>query len=420
MGIIGIRGITVTIMTTGSFLQALGLPEDASPETVERRFVELVKARIQAVSSTYDESAVEREVQAVRQFHNLFFQHVLRWSSAQVQAHKNQGDIPEAARLKSSSRALVEDLQNNIIEFAICYMQINRFMTLLRDEIRREHIRVGAHAALKIKANADTGEMIHRQNKEKDKLVAGNRRLKEARGLLEQIERDMANIRADFLALTGGKDHDDAALRSLVAALRTSNFSRARQVIREMTEAKKRFGVAGKTAEELHSRLEKRGAALIETIAANAQLLEGPDRKLFLRVDETSRVYNAQVRDLHKIKAFMAKYHLPYMDYKIETLVHLKDKLLVTGSLEHLLALYIRLMTMLATPLTNMKDLRQVENDLYLHTKYLLESYFPEIPKILARACQTVEEFRTGRNEYEDLEKIELQEVEGEPVPGAG
>ena len=89
----------------------------------------------------------------------------------------------------------------------------------------------------------------------------------------------------------------------------------------------------------------------METTEKNQALLTSEETRIFLKPIETDLAYNADIRELQKIKGFLAKYHLPYMQYKLDTLSHLKDKLLVINSLESLMTLYKRLIMGIAFPL---------------------------------------------------------------------
>ena len=74
---------------------------------------------------------------------------------------------------------------------------------------------------------------------------------------------------------------------------------------------------------------------------------------------------NAQNKEIILKKTeFIRKYRRAYMEHKISALEHLKEKLLIPGSLESLTTLYIRMIRGLAEPMTDMALLREYAENL--------------------------------------------------------
>lgn len=391
-------------------LQILELEPSADIAQAERRFMDIVKQRIQSVSESYDEKAVAAEEQWLRNLHGQFFPFVLKRAAERLKDKDRPKDHPDAAKLKTEAKKTVEALQKNIVEFALCYMHLNRFLTLLRDEIKREEIRTSSLTSRNIKWTADAGTIISRYQKEKKQIVADIARMKSSRTLLEQIEHDMITVRG-HLAILCGRENGETLHRRLTAALRTADFKKARSIATDIEKMKKKFGLDQKAIIESETAITTLINRLIETVSSNTSILKGPYEKLFLRPIETDIAYNVMVQDMKKIRGFLAKYHLPYMEYKLDTLFHLKDKLLVVGSMESLMTLYLRLINGIAGPLPDLREVRLFESEVLGRITYLLQGQFEEVPKILARARETVQEFRDGRQEFEDTEKINLEEV---------
>lgn len=76
------------------------------------------------------------------------------------------------------------------------------------------------------------------------------------------------------------------------------------------------------------------------------------------------------------------------------------------------MALYKRLLMGIAVPLKDIKTVRLYEEEVLNHTKYLLSGHFTELPKILQRGEETVEEFRQSRVELNAFEELDLTEIE--------
>jgi|JI10StandDraft_1071094.scaffolds.fasta_scaffold02162_27 hypothetical protein len=384
--------------------------ENADIDAVERRFLEMVKEHIQKVATSFDESEVRQEEAWLRDIHARYYQYILQWIADEMKQAKDPSH-PDAAKLKKQGRDVMQELQNHITEFSSCYMHINRFMTLLRDEIRREEVRLAGHVAHNVKWTADAGTVISRYKQQKSMLVASNERMKKGRVLLEALEPEFTSLKNAIIRLYGADKHE-ATQRSIIAALRMMEFARARKALQDVVDGKKKFGLDQKTIDDSCKELLRCGGVIIDCCEKNKDVLVSNDGRLYLKTIETDQAYNAQVRELRKIKGFLSKYYFPYMQYKLDTLMHLKDKLLVNGSLESLMTLYMRLVSGMAKPIPDIKALRAYESEVLDRIKYLLTGQFRELPNILARSRELVAEFRQSADEFRDMESMELNEID--------
>lgn len=383
-------------MSLHPFLEILGFDKPADIDAVERRFLDVIKDRLQNVSTNYDEAEVKAQEAWLRDIHNRFFQYALEWVLEESRQHKAQPSA-EAIKLKKQAREIMGDLQSHMVEFACCYMHLNRYVTLLRDDMRREEERLGL-ASKDTKWTSDTGTMVARYTAQRRQLTDAAERMKKAGPLLATLDNSFNDMRTALTKIHGA-DKTDLLLRALVAALRTKDFARARKALADILEASQN------TADI--AVLEQAEETIIATCERHQDLFVSDESRLFLKPAETDQAYNAYMRELARIKAMMGKYYRPYMQYKIETLFHLKDKLLVIGSIEGQTILYRRLLTGFARPLADMKDLRSYESDVLDKIKYLLGGRFQEVPVILERARETVSEFRSGADEFRDIEKLD-------------
>lgn len=395
-------------MSVHPFLELLGFDKAADIDAVERRFLDVVKDHLQNVSTNYDEAEVRAQEAWLRDLHNRFFQYALEWVMEESRQHKTP-PTAEALKLKKQAREIMGDLQRHMVEFACCYMHLNRYVTLLRDEMRGEEERLGV-GGKDTKWTSDTGTMVARYNVQKRQLADSAERMKKAGPLAAVVDGHLGDMRL-VLTKIHGADKADLLQRSLVAALRTKEFTRARKALSDILESAKNAADA--------SALDSAGRAVIAACEEHQDLFVSDEGRLFLKSSETDQAYNASMRELAKIKAIMGKYYRPYMQYKIETLFHLKDKLLVIGSIEGQTILYRRLLTGFAAPLAEMKDLRAYESDVLDKIKYLLGSQFQEVPVILARARETVGEFRSGAEEFRDIEKLDTGGVGDDTIDQA-
>ncbi|MCM2344577.1 MAG: hypothetical protein NDJ24_08455 [Alphaproteobacteria bacterium] len=399
-------------MALHPFLVSLGFTDAADLDAVERRFLEVVKDQVQKVSLNYDEDEVREEDAYLRELHGRFFQYTVQWVLQESKGHAAT-TLPEAVKVRKQARAVLEELQKHMTEFACCYMQINRFMTLLRDEIRQEETRLAGHVAQGVKWTSDAGSVISRYKQQKKILLETCQRLQQARIVLQELEPHFYKIQQNISRLAGA-DKIETLQRPFIAALRMHDFKRARAALAAMIETHKKFGVDQKAAEQMVDEVRLAGTYIIEACESNQAVMSSDEGRLYLKPLETDQAYNAQVRELRKIKAFLSKYYMPYMQFKLDMLMHLKDKLLVNGSVESLMTLYKRMITGIARPLPDIKTLRLYESEVLDRVQYLLGGQFQEVPVILARAEETVREFRSGAEEFRDIENLDISEIGSE------
>lgn len=264
-------------MSTESFLQALELPVNSDIEPVERRFMEEVKQRIQAVAASFDEAEVAQEEAWLRSAFGDFYAFSLEWAQRELRSNEKGKDHHEAARLKKDAKTVIADLQRHIIEFAICYMHINRFMTLLRDEIKAEEMR--GRRVGNVRWTADVGQAIAKYRGQKKKLTDWLRHLDTIRPLVQQIEGALSDIESGLKNLFGA-DTGAKLLRGFVAAYRSHDTTRAQRALSETKQQKKKFTVDQKSYEAGLSQIERQAAAVrayeSEVVGHISYLLGGP------------------------------------------------------------------------------------------------------------------------------------------------
>lgn len=399
-------------MTENNLFELLGVSSSASLDEVEAKFVDAMRTRIQNVASSYDEDAVRVEEQNVRDLHEQFFKFSMAWAAAEMKKAREGADHSDAIKLRKKARTMIESLQGNIVEFALCYMHINRYGTLLRDEIRSAEVRTGGTQVRDVKWTSDAGVILARYKKQRRDMMADLRRMMAARTILTGIDEKLNLMRRACTALYGA-EKSEALMRKFVSALRVGDMDKAAAALKFIAEEKRKFSADAKTQDQLAAAFDAAGRAIMADITPNYVLLDsGDEGKLFLRPVESDMAFNGHVRELRKIRAFLAKYHLPYMEFKLDGLNHLKDKLMVVGSLDSLMVLYRRLLAGLVQPMPEMRDVRLYESEVVEKAAFMIDGQFAEIPKILERARETVQEFRQNSAEVADSAEVDsLQEI---------
>lgn len=108
-------------------------------------------------------------------------------------------------------------------------------------------------------------------------------------------------------------------------------------------------------------------------------------------------------KDIEQKETFIRKYYRPYLSNRIDKLKFLRTKLLVVGSLESLMTLYIRMMRGIAQPLEDIKSVRLYESEVIEHVTYLLGGQFQEMNNINERIEEILQEFNICVHDYLDV-----------------
>ncbi|WP_435640611.1 hypothetical protein [Micavibrio aeruginosavorus] len=395
-----------------TLLTSLGLTDATDFDAVERGFMERVHGIVSAASESYDEAQVKAQEQELKTLFQQFFDYAMQWAAHDVKAQmKIPGrpkDHPDATRLKAEARNVLRGLQGNITNFAVAYMHINRFTTLVRDGIRNDKSKALDISGRKIKWTADAGVMMARYEKRKAELLDYKLRFGTARDLLASMENDWVVVTKSLEALYGPVEAEGME-RSLRASLRIGDMKRARTVAKAALEGKLRFGAERPDA--VRQVLDQTLTRLVNFYDQHQSDLQDEEKRLFLRAAELGLVMEAQAQEIRKINGFVMKYSMPYMEFKLGTLSHLRDKMMVIGSLENLMTLYRKMLSGLIRPLADMGAVREYESTVINRTRYLQNNFFGEVPTIIRESAKVVEEFRVLQRDYH--KNVAQAEIEG-------
>ncbi|NCC22770.1 MAG: hypothetical protein EOM26_09965 [Alphaproteobacteria bacterium] len=380
-------------MTGPSVFSLLSVPADTVLPDLEQAFLDRVRNVVQSVAETYNESSVEKEERELTVLFGAYYAHI---RSSFPSGAAASSDSPEAMKLRTAACGMIGELEKSIFAFALCYMQINRYMTLVRDTIRREErfLNVGGR---KIEWTSDMDFMMRRYKKDRCRIEENNVRLAKAYLVLE---RGAVHFRAmdDALRQLAGGDRE-VLVRSLSSALRTANRAKTQKALRAIAGYKRKFALAGKTDASKQAAV-KAAEKYIELVFENEEALTDHEGRLFLHPLEVRNALASNDAELARIRKYLSKYQLPYMQGKLDTLGRLKDKLLIIGTLDSLMQLYLRLVGGLGEPLADLGSQRAFESQVE-NAQYLLRSRFDEVGVIRSRADKTVAEFTRAVAEFE-------------------
>ena len=386
-------------MASENFLQILGLKEDADISVVGTRFIENVREYITFVENNPSEEGIKKEETEVAVLYKSFFPFSVEWAKSEREKREDEENHPEALNLKDKGSAVVEDLQNNIIEFALCYMRIHWAMGLINAEM----LRTPEPEEKEVEWTGETGVLLGKYRKQRAQLLEINEKLDQCTKLLDNINPQRAAVEKCAIELMG-EEMADKALGSYRSGLRTGDFSKARKTLTTAIAGKKKFALDKKKMAQKETAMKAAGKAYIDFLEQHHEILKAKDEKLYLKSSEVSIIKHANDRELEKTEAFIKKYFRPFLSYQIKTLKYLRTKLLVLGSLESLMTLYIGMMRGIAEPMPDIKTVRSYESEVIEHVTYLLGGQFQEMKNIEKRIEEILQEFKIAVRDYEAIQ----------------
>lgn len=377
----------------------LGLEPGTEISNAASIFLEQVKEYMNSAQASPSAAHIKAEEGALLMLYKNFFGYALEWAAQERQKTAKQPNHPDALNLKKKATEALNDLQDNIIKFALAYMRLNRAMSFVQDELNTYEN--SGEKDKKIKWTSDTGILLLRYRKERKVLIESNKRLSQGIKILEEKEKHLEALEQNLQRIFGDKIEDH--LRPYRSALRSGDFDKAEKSLKAMANAKRKFSLDKKAEELALETVQKEGSIYIEVVKAAQEELRAPDGKLFLKSKEMSVTIAAQDREIEQKSMYISKYHQPYMEHKLNSLRHLKEKLLVVGSLESLTTLYIRLMRGMAQPLADIKEVRRYEEEVIGHVYYLLGGQFQEIDNIERWNIETIQEFASSMDDFKGV-----------------
>lgn len=399
-------------MNDSTLFALLDLPPDGADfDQVARLFIDHVKSCVQQGVDTYDDTEVRQQEEYLSSLFPKFFEFTVYWIRDEMARNKDVKNHPDATKLRTEAKTVLRGLQDNIISFTIVYMHINRFMTLVRDEIKKSDAKsINYDGKKKIKWTGDTGVLLGRHKKRKASIERMEEKFESAIPLLREIEPVLKEFDTATAAALG---RDDAVhvQNTLRAGLRVGNFTRARSAASEITARAPRFSIDRKSSEDSIKVLAAQARDIVTFFENHAETLVSEDGKFFLKESELRIIQDSMALEMRKIRAYIVKYNLPYMEYKLDQLSSLRDKLMIIGGLDSLMTLYLRLVVGMARPMVKLEDVRLYEAEVLGPIKFLQAGQFAEISKIHDAARKTVAEFSRVRQEYHtELDKLSAEE----------
>jgi len=388
-----------------SILTPIDYSRFSEPSQARAAFMENIQGVVELIKNKphADDPALQR--QAVRAYYEEFFTYIRAWKDKQEKASARKKDHEKAAKLKEEAAHVRNTLEDALIRFALCYMEIQRSLGIIREIKAIYQDKSKGKKEKKIEWSSGTSKMLFDAIMDRRALNASNRRLALGLHVLESFHHDHGSYEK-LAQKIYGKKAESVILKPFRSALRNSDFDKAEKLVKDLQPPKKMlgFGKKGKYEGDVEI-LKEKLSAFIETLRAKHQnlLTDENGTKLYLSRQEIKVTLISQMREQDSKEQYLRKYFMPYIDYSRKGFTHLQEKLAVVGSLEMLLTLYISMMSGLAQPMTDLGEIREYETDVLNKVQYLLSSQLDEIAHIQHINDEDLQVFQNNMAAFEEV-----------------
>ena len=128
--------------------------------------------------------------------------------------------------------------------------------------------------------------------------------------------------------------------------------------------------------------------------------LMAPDRKMMMKRSEVELMMGIHDKEIAQKNMYIRKYFHPYLCYKVKKFEYLREKLLVFGSLESLVTLYMRLVRGVAYPPEEVKAIREFESKIIDHANFLITGAFEEVGRVRERIVEEMAEYHESVDSF--------------------
>ncbi len=377
----------------------LSIPSGSSLETIEQKLREKVLEKIEPSGKTGEEEFEEIKKQT-REIYNALFLHTVTLIQAFRTKPKNAAETPDTDRLRQQAFSLLDEYQDNLVNFTMCLFKINRHMAAISEEIQEEEtlLKIPRNAK-KMEWTSDIEYSIRKRQKRKRLIGRENERFEKALKSLDAAYSHYESFDNALGEIATGEDKDKLS-RSYTSSLRTLKFAKAERALREIQEYRKRFSIKS-ASQEAKKRAFNSGKKYIEAVMANQNDLLNKEEKLYIFPSELRSALASNKKEEEDIRKYLAKYHLHYMRGKLASLGRIREKLLSSiGTFERLTEIYFSLVKGLTETMVGFQPVREFESNTVERAGYLIENQFNEMETIEKNVDDLIEVYNRDQEVF--------------------
>ncbi len=392
-------------MSQATIYETLSIPGGASLSDLENALSKNIQAKIQ-YSGHNEQTAFDNAKKEVQSLLNDLFASTNALITAYNGKPKSVAEPQEIVKLREQSMSMLEDIQNNLIQYTICMLQANFHVSNIEEEIKKEEALIkSVSASRKVEWTSDIDLSLRKRKKRKRIIDKQDERLGKGLVALEAAYRSYQDFSDALDEIATGDDRERLS-RGYTSALRLSKFPKAEKAVREVQTYKKKFSFKN-APEQTRRKASSAGQQYIQAIMKNQRDIVNDEGKLYIFPQEIRAALDANVQEVINIKKYIAKYHLPYMRGKLASLNRMRGKLEAMVTLERFICLYFALVRGLSEMMVNFQDIREYESNTVERAQYLVENQFAAIPVISEDIEKLIEIFKHDLDLYHNEFKPE-------------
>lgn len=384
-------------MQAEEFRKAFNIKPEMDLADVGSVIIKHIKIEMTNAQDKPDEEHIEKNSAYMKNVLRGFFSYAKEWAVIQKHLYADKTVHPEAARLREKAQSAFDSAERILTDYNLTYMELMRSIGFIAGELKKYATPIIGE---KIKWNTADEQTIHKYYTDIRSMKDRQEYLRSALEIVKPIE-EQIKLLENAISHQEGAQNVDSILRPIRSSLRMGDFSMARKKADNMTSDKKSFLRTSKTVSDDQKNMLALVHKIIKDIEQNADAITGTDRKLLLSASEIETAIASFNDDIAKNEAFIAKYCHPYIENQIRRVNHLREKMLIVGSVDGLITLYIRLIRGVAQPLGDMKAVREYESQVIENVMYLVTGQFQEISAIQERNEDMMKDFKYSLEAFE-------------------
>ena len=386
-------------MDTDQFLKALDLASDVDLSTAGDSLAKFIKILSEKIQEKPTEVNAQINRQVIDALYAGFFNYAKEWSKTEKAKHIIRKDDPNADSLRARGQEVINALEENIVNFTHCYLEIFKVLGQTLIEMERYALpQVGE----KINWTTADVDSLHKHYSEKEALLEVIAHMKKAIPILEEAKKHYDAVEKEGRIIFGEEKYDPE-IRPVRSSLRKQEFDLAKKKLDKIAAPRKGGFAFGKKQEGNIETFKSHARALIGVLEQNAESLSGQEGRLLLKPDEAHNAIKVAQEAIERKDVYLVKYRIPYIENHVKRIHHLRDKLLVVGTLDSMILIYVRLFRGFAEPLEDVKAVRQYEADVVENIQYMISGQFQEVDNIRERNEDMLKEFSYSLKAFQSV-----------------
>lgn len=311
----------------------------------------------------------------VKNAYEPFFEDM--YKLAKSQASQSAGhDTQRGQGLKQDVIYRLPGFQDCLKSILNCYIKGHYYRARMDHGLKRARERLGF---FKVDNPGEINELLRKKRKEKQKLTAEITHLKNARPIIEKIEKNAAALEKELYDALG-RDEGAVAYRSVTSKARSGNFDDALKAAKALAN-KKGKGIIGFKSGKM-TEIAKKAEKLVAYYQDNSQWLFSSDKRLYLRLSEIDYKLKQAYDEWERVEVYLHKYYFAFLEAEMRDLNKTRKKLERIGDPEKLLNWHQTLIEDIAENISDSDRAYNFENKHLIAIKQMISEQSDEIQRL--------------------------------------